>query len=303
MKIIYGEQKIEEETAVIIGKFDGVHIGHRKLLEVIKKAGERGLRTSVFTFNPSPARYFGYSDGRNILSINEKYNVLERLGVDYVYELKLDENTSILEPEVFIRDYLLGRMNAKLIAAGPDVSFGNKGRGNYDLLRRMGEEYGYETRLVDKVSFEHEIVSSTLIRQYIEGGNVEKAANMLEMPYFIRGTIIHGMNMGHSIGFPTANLLIPEDKVIPRFGVYRTEVAVDSKEYAGITNVGNKPTVSGVREAGIETYILGFEGNIYEKEAKVSFCEFIRPEIKFDSLEALKQRINEDVEFVKNGMW
>ncbi len=287
---------IEKDTAVAIGKFDGVHLGHRRLISEIIEAKKRGLAACIFTFDPPPAVLFG-GDPR-ILSTNlEKHIIFERMGIDFLVEFPMNAETAATPPNAFIRDYLVGQMNTRFIAAGSDVSFGRRGEGNAALLKAMADDCGYTFRLVDKVcSLSGEVISSTLVRKCVEKGEMETVTSLLGAPYSFAGTVIHGNHIGHTLGFPTINLRPEENKLLPPFGVYRGNTVIGGRVFRSISNIGIKPTVSGEKHAGLETYIYGNVGNLYGAEVVVELESFVRPERKFDSIDELKAQLKRDIE-------
>lgn len=291
---------LEVSTAVAIGKFDGVHIGHRRLLEEILEQKKNGLKACVFTFDPPPAVFFGVSDGKELSTKEEKRAIFEKMGVDILVEYPMDEETAKMPPAVFIGEVLAGQLGAAFVAAGTDVSFGYKGAGNASLLQDMAQEMGYQVKLIDKICVDGREVSSTYVRRMVEKGAVEEAGKLLGEPYAVKGRVVHGRKLGRTLGFPTANLIPEEGKLLPAAGVYYSLVQVGGKEYKGISNVGYKPTVSRDKtHQSVETYIYDFEEEIYGKEIKVFFCRFCREERKFASLDELKKQIEQD----RAGNW
>lgn len=297
MKIIAGQRdfQLNRETAVAIGKFDGVHIGHRKLLAEILEQKKQGLLACVFTFDPSPAVLFGSGDPRVITTVAEKRKVFEQLGVDVLVEFPLTKETAATEPEEFVTKYLVESLKSRFIAAGEDLSFGKKGLGNAALLRQMAPELGFIVKTIDKVCVDGQEVSSTRIRALLEKGDMLRAAQLLGAPFPVSGTVQHGHRIGRTLGFPTVNLIPPEDKILPPFGVYYSKVRYGEKEYIAISNVGRKPTVSGQEKVGVESYLYDFEQDIYEEDIDVSLYEFRRPEQRFNGLDALKAQLQLDI--------
>lgn len=297
MKIIAGQRdfQLNKETAVAIGKFDGVHIGHRKLLAEILEQKKKGLEACVFTFDPSPAVLFGVGDPRVITTTEEKRQIFESLGVDVLVEFPMNRETAATEPEDFVRRYLSESLKSRFIAAGEDLSFGKKGLGNAALLKAMASEQGYTVKTIDKVCEDGMEVSSTRIRALLEKGDILKANQLLGAPFPVSGVVQHGHRIGRTLGFPTVNLLPPEDKILPPFGVYYTKVLYGGKEYNAISNVGRKPTVSGQEKIGVESFLYDFEQDIYEEEIRVFLYEFRRPEQKFSGLDALKAQLQLDI--------
>lgn len=301
MRVITGtrEFQIEEPTAVTIGKFDGRHKGHQKLLREMLCFKERqGLKAAVFTFDMAPA---GVMAGRvqTVITTNqERRNKMAKVGIDYLVEYPFDQETAHMRPEDFVSEVLVRQMHAKAVVVGTDCSFGYKGAGNAQLLKEMSESCGFEAVIIEKEQDDHRDISSTYVREELDLGNMEKANELLGEPYAIHGVVVHGNHIGGAIlGFPTANILPPPEKHLPPFGVYVSQVLVDGRLYRGVTNIGKKPTVAGESPVGVETFIMGLEENLYGKEIEVQLLNFERPEQKFASLKELKERIEKDKEY------
>lgn len=286
--------RLPVKSAVAIGKFDGIHLGHQALIHKITEQRSKGLLTTVFTFDTSASAYFG-GEAKELTTRMEKRQIFEKLGVDVLIEFPLNPVTAATTPEEFVHRYLAERMQAAYICAGPDLSFGKNGAGGYELLVRLSKMHGYQVELIDKVMMDGEEVSSTRVREAVRLGQMEAASRMLGEPYSLTGIVEHGQRLGRRIGMPTANLLPEPDKLLPPNGVYYSRVRLENEEYKGITNVGCKPTVSEERRMGAETYLYDFTGNIYDREIKVEFLAFRRPELKFDSVESLKTQMMQDI--------
>lgn len=297
MKIIEKttEFRIGQETAVAIGKFDGFHRGHQKLLNRIKEQKERGLAAVVFTFVPSPAAFFSKEPERDLTTIAEKRKIFEEAGVDYLIEYPFYQEIADMTPEIYISKVLVEQLNAKCIVAGEDVSFGKKGLGDCRLLKEKAMQYGYEVVIIDKVLYKGKEVSSTYVREAVRQGDMELAEQLLGQPYHVGGTIIHGRHLGSSLGMPTVNIVPPEQKLLPPNGVYFSYVKMDGNTYQGITNIGTKPTVSGEAVMGVETYIYDFSRDVYGQEAEVYLLHYKRPEMRFDGIDALKAQMASDI--------
>lgn len=222
MQIISGttEFQIGHDTAVAIGKFDGVHRGHRKLLAEILRQKEDGLLAAIFTFEPSPEVFFGMSPSRELSTREEKRALFEEMGIDILVEFPFNRETAAISPEDFVLKILVGKMRTRFVAAGTDLSFGDRGKGNFALLNSLARHYGFETKMIDKVEQDGKVISSTLVRNLVEEGEMEEAAACLGSPYSITGAIVHGRALGRRIGIPTLNQTPPEDKLLPPFGVY-----------------------------------------------------------------------------------
>ena len=298
MEIISGTNDfyIERETAVAIGKFDGVHIGHRRLLEEILNKKQQGLLACVFTFEPSPSVFFGREEANYLTTKEEKRLLFERMGVDLVIEFPMTKENASMEPETFVREILAEKMQTRFLVAGTDVSFGAGGRGDRALLDKMSDECGFEVRTIEKVKIGEQIVSSTYAKSLLEKGEIRELQRFLGMPYPLFGTVVHGKALGRTIGFPTVNILPPEEKLLPPLGVYLSEMIVGEKKYRGITNIGYKPTVTDEHVCGAETYLYDFNSDIYGEEVELYLLDFLRPERKFESLDALKAQLQIDIE-------
>lgn len=300
------EFHIEEPCAVAIGKFDGIHLGHKALFEkLFKHAGHSNdMKTAVFTFNPSAAKFFAEMHGNNIddfkeiTTLAEKRIIFEKMGIDYLVEYPLDAETAAILPEDFVKDILLDRMNMKFIAAGYDLSFGYKGAGDVELLMKMASEYGFETRIIDKISFEGREISSTYLREEIQKGDMEKVTRLLGHPYSFAGRVEKGFKLGRTLGFPTMNLYPDEEKILPPLGVYYSEVEYEGIIYEGLTNIGMRPTVAkeGDHHISVETYLFDFDKDMYGKTIITRLIKYKRPEIRFSSKEELKRQIQQDLQ-------
>lgn len=306
MKIIENttEFNIDGETAVAIGKFDGFHRGHQKLLANLKKQQEKGLKSVIFTFVPSPSAFFSNKNIMELSTLTEKRRIFEKMGVDYLIEYPFYQEVADMEPETYIKEVLVNRIHAGVVVAGDDVSYGKHGAGDYKLLQDMAAEYGYRVLLVDKVLYEGREISSTYVREEIEKGSMEQAANLLGVPYHVGGEIIHGRKLGRTIGMPTVNLMPPKVKLLPPNGVYYSYVHLHSKQgnmpYDGvrlpsITNIGTKPTVDSRLMIGVETYIYDFDSDVYGNNMEVYLLKYKRPELRFDGIESLKAQMAADI--------
>ncbi len=288
--------EIEEKSAVAIGKFDGIHQGHQKLLDCIMEQKGQGLKAVVFTFDPPPSVLFQTASAKGLMTKEEKRKAFYQMGIDILIEFPLTYQTAAMEPQDFIEGILVRKMRAAYIAAGTDVSFGAKGAGNFMLLRSMAAFLGYELQLIDKVCYNGREISSTYVREEVESGHMETAGILLGAPYSVSGMVVHGKQFGRTIGMPTVNLLPGGRKLLPPNGVYYSEVVMEGGEYKGITNIGYKPTVSEERQIGAETYIYGFDRDIYGEEITVKLLKFKRPERKFNGKEDLKRQMMKDIE-------
>ncbi|MCD7751202.1 MAG: riboflavin biosynthesis protein RibF [Lachnospiraceae bacterium] len=299
------EFHIAERTVVAIGKFDGVHLGHQKLLKRMRDWQRQGLTAVVFTFDRSPASIFapGTQVGE-LTTCAEKRKLMEGLGADVLLEFPMTLQTAATPAEDFVRDVLVRQLNAAVIVAGEDLSFGHKGLGNRQLLEKMAKTLGYQVEIVDKLSAAEILpgyefntaVSSTLVRELLEEGKMEEVSALCGRPYSVEGFVIHGKHLGGPVlHMPTINLAWPQGKLTPPYGVYYSQTLLGGKRYASITNVGCKPTVAKDETVLAETYLYGFDGDAYGEEAEVFFYGYKRPEQKFESLERLKEQMGRDI--------
>ncbi len=298
MKIITAttEFHIEENTAVAIGKFDGIHIGHKRLLQEILRQKEKGLKACVFTFDPPPNVLFGKGNEKELTTKEEKRKVFERLGIDILVEFPLNRQTAATPPKSFVTEILYEKLHAKMVAAGTDLSFGAGGAGDAMLLREMAEELQMEVHIIDKIMCDDKEISSSLVRECIEAGNMLYAEKLLGAPYTVSGKVQHGNRIGRTLGMPTVNLMPEESKLLPPCGVYYASVKLQGKSYKAISNIGYKPTVTEAeKKLGVETYLYDYDGDAYGEEIEVSLYEFKRPEQKFESLDMLKEQLLVDI--------
>lgn len=288
--------QLDRDTAIAMGKFDGLHVGHRELLGRIIEQRDRGLAPCVFTFDPSPAVFFGLSDGKELMTRAEKRRAFQKLGVEYLVEFPLTEQSAAMPPELFIEEMLVKRLKCRYVAAGEDVSFGSRGAGDAALLHRMGQLHGYEAQTIEKIRMYGREVSSTYVRSQVESGHMEAAARLLGTPYTVSGSVCRGAGLGHTLDMPTVNLQPPAEKLLPPYGVFFSRVLYQGKYYNAVSNVGCKPTVTDEGRVGVETYLYDFNREIYGEEIQVQLLAFHRPEQRFDSVDALKRQLRADME-------
>ncbi len=293
MEVIKDTMQIQRSkpAAVSLGKFDGLHQGHQLLVDRVLAKKEEHLSALIFTFD------FGSRPG--LMLPMERRDFLRKQGVDILVECPFTPEISHMEPESFVTEILVNRLQTKYLAVGTDFRFGYQRRGDYRLLQKMGETCGFEVEVVEKACHEGREISSTYIREELEAGHMELVNQLLGYPYCVSGEVLHGRKIGRTLGLPTINLQPEEEKLLPPNGVYATRTRVEDAVLTGITNIGYKPTVGGETRRGVETYLFDFEGDLYGKMLTVEFCSYARPEQKFESLEALKTQIEQDVAWGK----
>ena len=296
MKVILDpKEKIKGSTSAAIGIFDGVHLGHKSIIGLMRKeAARNSSSTCVVTFFPHPQKVLRGIDMPLIVPLKERFRLLEKEGVDITVCFNFTKTFSKISAKDFVKNYLVDRLNIKTIFVGPDLFFGRNREGNVELLQSMAKSFGFETRSVRPVYFEDELISSTAIREFIEDGNVKKAANFLGNCLSIEGNVKEGERRGRELGFPTANL-DTDWELLPKNGVYVTWAEISGKKFKSITNVGTRPTF-GKNRLLVETHIMDFKEEIYGKTIRVSFIERLRDEKRFAKVESLISQISTDVE-------
>ena len=287
-----------KKTTFTLGTFDGVHIGHRKILEKLIKNTENDQTESlVLTFFPHPRMFLkGQSDIKLLNTIGEKIDLLENLGVQNLVIHPFDEAFSKLTAEEFVKTVLVDRFHIHKIIIGHDHRFGRNRTANIDDLISFGKQYNFEVEQISVQEIKDVSISSTKIRKALIDGNMALANDYLGYEYFLTGTVIKGKQLGNTIGFPTANLKIEEnDKLIPKNGVYVVKSSINQKTIFGMMNIGFNPTVEG-EKLSVEVHYFDFDANLYNQEIRVSMLEYLRPEEKFDSVSLLKDQLTKDMD-------
>ena len=282
---IEGEFPKLANCAVTMGKFDGIHRGHRKLVEKIKERKALGEQAVLFAIDAS---------SNMILTSAERASLLEKLGVDVLVECQLDDRIRHMKAENFIKEILIGDLQVSYVAVGEDFRFGYERKGTPAMLKEFGKKYGFHTEVLPKEMDGRRKISSTFVREELNRGNMEKFRFLMGTDFSVEGIVEHGRGMGHKYLLPTTNLIPPVEKLMPPNGVYITVSHFRDRSYQGITNVGHKPTVGGEKFIGVETYLFDCNEDLYGEYCKVDFKKFLRPEQKFSSLEALKAQLERD---------
>ncbi len=274
----------DRRSVVTIGKFDGIHRGHQELIKkMVSLAAEMNAVSVVFVINTSP---------QQLLSKEERRQMLAGMGVDVLLETMLDGAMITTKAEDFITGTLVGSLHAAGVVVGEDYHFGYERQGNVAMLQDKGREYDFKVFVLKYVS-DGERISSSMIREKLAKGLVEEVNGLLGYDFYVTGEIIHGRQLGRTIGIPTANLITDQSKLLPPYGVYYTRSVISGNTYCGITNIGTKPTVDG-QFTGVETYFFDCGEELYGEDLRVSLLHFARPETRFADIEALKAQIDRD---------
>jgi riboflavin kinase/FMN adenylyltransferase len=294
------EFRIETPTIVTIGTFDGVHLGHQKILERLRNLKtQTGLKTVVLTFEPHPRKVLfpDQKDLKLLTLVDEKLTLLDKYGVDVTVVYPFSKKFSELPSDVYIRHVLLKMLNVKYLVIGYDHKFGKNRSGDIQVLKKYAAEYKFEIEEISARDIDHIAVSSTRIRKALEEGDVELAGNFLGHRYFLEGHVIRGKQLGRNLGYPTANISITEEeKQVPNKGVYLVEVIVSGQHYFGMLNIGVNPTTDVDNLIKIEVHIFDFEHDIYGENIRINFVKRLRDEKKFANLNELKQALDQDRE-------
>ncbi|MCC5909847.1 MAG: bifunctional riboflavin kinase/FAD synthetase [Clostridiaceae bacterium] len=289
------------QRGLALGNFDGIHIGHQKLImSLLTKGKDRNLESCVYTFmnhtipvlkNREPIKY--------ITNIDTKIKVFKTLGVDRLFLDTFNREIMSLSPKEFVEEILINTFNCKLAVVGFDYRFGYKAQGDVELLKNLAITYGFEVEVIDPVTFEEEKVSSSSIRNYLKNGDIEKVNNLMGRPFILNNEVIHGDGRGSKLGYPTANINVDPFQAIPKSGVYATLVKINGTTHMGATFIGTKPTFSSTR-VSIETFIMDHTKDLYGQSIEIQFIKRIRGEIKFETPHDLIKQIDKDIDHIKS---
>lgn len=286
---------------VAIGVFDGLHLGHQKILEgIVTRARERNGTSILLSFTPHPQKVISSGDAPRLLQTSEqKREILRRIGIDFYIRLPFTRRLSLFSPEEFVAK-VLGPINVREVHVGQNFRFGHRRSGSFETLQELGAEYSFRVFGVDAVQFRGRRISSTRIRHLLEGGRVELAARLLGRPYEIRGTVIRGSRIGTDLGFPTANIK-SENELTPGTGIYAGRVILNGERFLSAVSVGYRPTVhpKTTEDPVIEAYLLDYDGNLYGRRLYLQFCARLRDEKEYPNLEELRARITIDVQRIR----
>ncbi|MGQ8365101.1 bifunctional riboflavin kinase/FAD synthetase [Glaciecola sp. 1036] len=297
MLLIRGIQNIKPEhhgCVLTIGKFDGVHFGHRAVLDsLVKKARELGVPAAVMVFEPQPEEYFAPELAPARLStLRDKFVLLDQIGIERLICVRFDETFSKQSPTEFVQHLLVEKLGVQFLVVGDDFKFGYKRKGDFAFLQSSGENSGFKVVSTQSYRLDDCRISSTEIRRALANDDFAYAKSMLGRPYALSGKVVHGEKNGRTIGFPTANIVIKKQKA-PVSGVFAVTARIDGNRYQGVANLGVRPTLLGQR-LQLETHIFDFSGDLYGKHMTVEFWGKLRDEMKFDSFEQLKTQIELD---------
>ncbi len=294
---------IEGDTAVAIGKFDGLHIGHDRILKKLSEWKKKGLKTVLLSFDPSPDVFFWRMEDTELLSKTEMEERLSGYGIDYHLILSFTSELAQMSPADFLSEILDKRLHVKQIVAGEDVSFGFKGRGNAAFLKEKSKEGKIGCQIIPKLTVDGIEVSSSRIRECIKAGEIAKANELLGYRYSFTGIIEEGKHLGRTYGIPTVNFFPEKKKILPPKGVYFSRAFIRGEQYFAMTNIGLRPSVEenthsadGKKGINLESYLFGNPGELYGEICRIELCHYHRPEKKFDSLDLLVEQLLTDKE-------
>lgn len=284
-----------DKAAIAIGKFEGLHIGHQKLIKKITEKQRAGFMPVAFTFDKSPRTYFGQGEGL-LFTREERRTLFEKWGIGCLVECIFNQQMASMEAEEFVEEILCKKLHAAYLVVGPDFCFGKNRKGDVKLLQNYERQGAFQLEIVEKEMEKDMAVSSTRIRESLINGRMEEVQSMLGFPYYLEGQVVRGNQLGRTWGIPTANIMVNQIKLLPPNGVYFSSIEVDKKVFFGITNIGTKPTIGDDYEKNAENYIYDFSEEIYGKNIKIQLLKFHRPERKFDSVEALVEQLQQDIQ-------
>jgi riboflavin kinase / FMN adenylyltransferase len=278
-----------------LGNFDGLHRGHLKIVERVRRgAAEHGGTPMAMTFDPHPSRIVRPDKAPPLLMTKaQRLEALDRAGIAAVAVVRFTPELSHWDPETFVRTVLVDWLRVSEVWVGANFLFGHDRSGNFSTLRTLGQRYGFRADKIDPVRYKEFVVSSTRIRRLVAEGRMDEAGALLGHPYYIDGTVVAGKHRGRELGFPTANLRT-ENELLPPNGVYATTTTIDGVVHASLTNVGVRPTFGDTAKPIIETYVLGFDGDLYGRPLRLGFVQRLRDERKFEDVDALRAQMEAD---------
>ena len=284
------------EYGLIVGNFDGVHLGHQKLLrEVFMECQKRKQEMVVISFVPHPLITLRNEKSFLLNSYEERRNLLSECGVKWMVEVPFTRDLSMTDPSDFLEDYILNHEQVKSLFLGHDFAFGANKKGDHNFVKKYCEDRPVSIEIQKKFTADTETYSSSLVRRLLKQGEPRKAAELLGRNFFVSGRVIKGLGRGKQLGFPTANIDLEKERLVPEFGVYATLCTFRGCTYRSITNIGKNPTFDDVTGVNVETNVFDFSGDLYGEEIKVTFVDKLRDEIKFSSVNELIKQIKSDI--------
>lgn len=308
MKVTWGIENVDyiESTAATLGSYDGIHLGHRKIIDkLIQVKNERSLsRSLLITFHPHPQEVLrkNNTDVQLLTTIDERLKLLEMTGIDEILILAFTKEFSQTPYEVFFRETLIGKVGVSAMVVGFNHAFGKNREGDTEHLKLLASQYNIFVEEVQPMITDGISVSSTKIRQALLSGDVATANSYLGHTYTIEGLVVHGDALGRDLGYPTVNLSLQSNKLIPADGVYAGSTIIDGIRYKAAISIGTRPTVTSSSERVVEAFLLDYSGDLYEKNVLLEFTKYLREQIKFDSMEALRHKISLDVAAIRSDI-
>ena len=291
-------------SAIAIGNFDGVHRGHQKVFKQAKKFAKKNkIRFGILTFTPLPVMFFNKKDSNyRLTSEDQKFNILKKYEVDFLVNIKFNKSFSKISAKKFIKNILYKKINPKLIFVSNNFKFGNKRKGNVNLLKKFSKKYDYKLLKINPFRDQGKIISSTGIRKCLQTGNLDLANQLLSRTWFIDGRVKKGKKLGRKLGYRTCNIHI-RNYVLPKTGTYAVKVLIENKKkiYNGVAYLGSRPTFGG-KKIFLEINIFDMKKNLYKKKLRIFFLKFIRRDQKFNNSRKLVRQMNKDVIFAKKGL-
>jgi riboflavin kinase / FMN adenylyltransferase len=294
----------DKNSVVTVGTFDGIHLGHRKIISDLHEIKKRkNLRSVIVTFDPHPQIILRnkHNSIKLLSTIEEKLGEFEKLDIDLVYIIKFTKDFADISAEDFYKNFLIEKIGLTDIVFGYDHNFGKNREGNYETLKDFSKKFGIDVHKVDEFKINGDSVNSTTIRNLLNEGNIEKASSLIGNNYYFSGKVVYGDRRGNTIGFPTANIEpLSEYKLIPKNGVYFVSVEIKDEKYFGMMNIGTRPTIAEQKEIFLEVNLFDFDKSIYGETVKIEFIKFLRDEKKFSSLDELVEQLKKDRETCKS---
>jgi riboflavin kinase / FMN adenylyltransferase len=303
MEIIRGIEALRENypnTVITIGNFDGLHLGHQKILEAVKKRSEELRGTSmVVTFDPHPVKVLApEKEIKMLTTFKERARILDAIGIKVLLCINFTREFANFSPDVFIEDILVKKINAKEIVIGPDYAFGKNRKGTTELLKKRGLELGFRVKIVKSVEIDGDVVSSSRIRKLLLKGNVHEVSTLLGRAYTIEGNVIRGAGRGEKLlHIPTANITTPNE-LVPKEGVYAVRIGIKGSFFDGVANIGKKPTF-GDADTGYEVHIFNYTGNLLGEHLRIYFIDWVRDQRSFPDAASLEKQIRNDIEHAR----